>query len=450
MPEKESNSQSDFMIEKIKERPINKKKLIRRTVITASMAVIFGLVACFTFLALEPILNNVMNPKEQAPRIYFPEETNEMNPEEMLSDNLPTDENSREDGEGDTEHSLENEQIGDVLAGVELDLIYYRQLYSAMAEYAANLKRSMVTLTGISSKIDWFNNVNESQNKSSGLVIGITKNQVYILTDFTPLEKAEKINVVFNGGAVGEGQLIRKDPTTNLAAVSVSLEGLSEEDLEKFNEKVKVPTKGSSNYGTLVGSPVIALGSPMGTMDSVGYGLITSDSGRVSEKDISYKLLQTDIVGYSKATGVLFNLEGQLVGVITNSHPVDGMENLIVAYGITDLTKRMEKLIGNQPFAYAGIYGETVSREVNEMQGVPSGAYVSDVIMDSPAMRAGIRQGDVITKLEDRMIINFRDYVSAMAQQKPDKTVTVTVMRQAQNGYKEMVLEMTLGELKEK
>ena len=185
MPEKESNSQSDFMIEKIKERPINKKKLIRRTVITASMAVIFGLVACFTFLALEPILNNVMNPKEQAPRIYFPEETNEMNPEEMLSDNLPTDENSREDGEGDTEHSLENEQIGDVLAGVELDLIYYRQLYSAMAEYAANLKRSMVTLTGISSKIDWFNNVNESQNKSSGLVIGITKNQVYILTDFT-------------------------------------------------------------------------------------------------------------------------------------------------------------------------------------------------------------------------------------------------------------------------
>ena len=48
MPESQQNNQSDFMIEKIKERPVNKKKLLRRTVITAAMAVIFGLIACFT------------------------------------------------------------------------------------------------------------------------------------------------------------------------------------------------------------------------------------------------------------------------------------------------------------------------------------------------------------------------------------------------------------------
>ena len=58
--QKEQNdvSEKKFMIEKIKERPVNKKKLLRRTLITASMAVIFGLVACFTFLVLEPVISN--------------------------------------------------------------------------------------------------------------------------------------------------------------------------------------------------------------------------------------------------------------------------------------------------------------------------------------------------------------------------------------------------------
>ena len=58
--QKEQNdfSKKYFMIEKIKERPVNKKKLLRRTLITASMAVIFALVACFTFLVLEPVISN--------------------------------------------------------------------------------------------------------------------------------------------------------------------------------------------------------------------------------------------------------------------------------------------------------------------------------------------------------------------------------------------------------
>ena len=63
--QKEQNdvSEKKFMIEKIKERPVNKKKLLRRTLITASMAVIFGLVACFTFLVLEPVISNWLYPE---------------------------------------------------------------------------------------------------------------------------------------------------------------------------------------------------------------------------------------------------------------------------------------------------------------------------------------------------------------------------------------------------
>ena len=89
MPDKEPNSQNDFMIEKIKARPINRKKLIRRTIITAAMAVLFGTVACVTFLILEPVISNQLYPEEEPQPVVFPEDQNEMSPEEMLAENLP-------------------------------------------------------------------------------------------------------------------------------------------------------------------------------------------------------------------------------------------------------------------------------------------------------------------------------------------------------------------------
>ena len=85
MSEKDQNNQSDFLIEKIKQRPINRRKLIRRTIITAAMAVIFGLIACFTFLVLEPIFSKWLNPEEEPQVIVLPEDQEEMLPEEMLA-----------------------------------------------------------------------------------------------------------------------------------------------------------------------------------------------------------------------------------------------------------------------------------------------------------------------------------------------------------------------------
>ena len=88
MPEINDQQQKEFMIEKIKERPVNKKKLLRRTLTTASMAVIFGLIACFTFLVLEPVISNFLYPEEEAQIVLFPEEQQEMSPEQMLTNTM--------------------------------------------------------------------------------------------------------------------------------------------------------------------------------------------------------------------------------------------------------------------------------------------------------------------------------------------------------------------------
>ena len=77
---------NDFMIEKIKERPINRKKLIRKTVVTVTMAVIFGLVACTTILLLEPVISDYLYPEQEPEEITFLEDENEMKPEDMLEE----------------------------------------------------------------------------------------------------------------------------------------------------------------------------------------------------------------------------------------------------------------------------------------------------------------------------------------------------------------------------
>ena len=461
MSEKDPNVQSDFMIEKIKERPINKAKLIRRMLITAAMAVIFGLVACFTFLGLEPVLNRWMNPEEELPKVYFPEETEEMSPEEMLLESIsmmdPTEESSSaEEGTEDSSdpedpyskaqnEGLTEERIQEILSEMKLGVVNYRQMYAAMTEYTKNLQKSMVTLTGITSRVDWFNDVNESTNKSSGIIIFNNTKELLILTNYAPLANAQRLNVTFCNGAETVAEFKRKDPSSGLAVVTVQIEALPENFLE---ETIAIAKPGSSSQSNLIGTPVIALGCPMGTVNSMGYGVITSSSGMVSEEDVTYKLLQTDIVGSPVADGVLFNLYGQFIGIITHDHSVDGMENLITAYGITDLKKRMEKLSNDQPFSYLGIYGTAVSVGIHEELHVPYGTYVKDVELDSPAMRAGIQKGDVITQMDEYAINNFSDYVSFMNIKNPETEVQVTIMRSAPNGYKEMRVDVTLGELK--
>ena len=454
MSEKDPNVQSDFMIEKIKERPVNKGKLVRRMLLTAAMAVIFGLVACFTFLALEPVLNGWMNPEKDLPKIYFPEETEEMLPEEMLLENIPDtsltgntgiEADPSEQGTETGEVELEEEQIQKILSEINLSVVNYRQMYSALSEYTKTLQKSMVTLTGVTSRTDWLNDVNESTNRASGIIIYNNTVDLFILTDYSALENAQRLNVTFCNGAETTAELKRKDPGTGLAVVTVPIEALPENFLQ---ETIAVAKPGSSNYTNLVGMPVIALGSPMGTVNSAGYGVINSVSGVVFDEDVNYKLLQTDIVGSPLADGVLFNLYGQFIGIITHDHSAAGMENLITAYGITDLKKRMEKMSNDQPFSYAGIYGTSVSLSAHEELYVPYGAYVKDIALDSPAMRAGIQKGDVITQMDEYAITNFSDYVSFLNIKNPETEVQVTVLRLAQNGYKEMQVEMTLGELK--
>lgn len=432
----EKNQDSDFMSERIKERPVNKKKLLRRTIITASMAVIFGLIACFTFLVLEPVFTNWLYPEEEPKIIELPDITDEMLPEDMLTE---------EDAQPETESAvkLEEEQIEQILSGVELDLEDYTGIYDSLASLAREAERSLATVTSVTSDVDWFNNTYENKGVTSGLIITDNGRELLILADKAVIENGETIQVTFIDGTQAEAVLKQSDANTGLAIVAVSLADI--EDATK--ERIAYANLGNSVSKTLVGSPVIAVGNPMGTSGSVSYGVITSVGTPIYTKDANYALLTTDMYGSQKASGILINLKGQVIGILNNNYNSTDTKNLVSAIGITELKKIIEKLSNGQEISYLGINGTDVPEEAKEQLGVPQGAYVTSIILDSPAMDYGIQSGDVITDINGVEIKGFTDFTNAMMNLEPGTTVKITVQRQSAGEYQPMELEVEIGRL---
>ncbi len=429
--------QPDFLREKIKQKPVNKKKLIRRTVITVVMAVVFGLVACFTFLVLEPVISNRLYPEEEAEEVRFPEETvtEEMKPEDMLV------EEEKEPVVEVVEAELGDEQIDKImsqlLSQVKFGLEDYQLLYEEMAELARTAGRCVVTVTSVVSDVDWFNDIYQNEKSASGIIVANNGKSILILVSAGTLGGADSIIVTFCDQAKVNAELVQKDTATGLAILSVPLVSIDEETMDVID----IADLGSSNNSSLLGAPVMALGSPMGTSGSVCYGMVTSVGTVIDQVDSAYKTIATDIYGSRNATGVLVNMKGMVIGIIDNVNTSNDMGNLLTAYGISELKRTIEKMSNDKERAYLGIHGADVPKEASEELQIPEGTYVKEIEMDSPAMAAGIQSGDVIIRVNETPITFYNDLLTVLYNARPEDTITFVLMRQGH----EISLEVTLG-----
>lgn len=432
--------QPDFLRETIKQKPVNKKKLLRRTVITAAMAVVFGLIASTTFLVLEPVISNWLYPEEEAQEVQFPEEdvTEEMAPEDML-----TDEALEEIEEFAEPAELGDEQIEEILSQVQFGLEEYQGVYKELSDLAQDINRSIVTVTGVTSNLDWFNNSYENEAVASGVIVANNGLAMLILVSGQNFRNAEDILVTFCNQKRSEAELIQRDEVTGLAILSVPLTSIEEDTMDVID----IAELGSSTGSNLLGTPVMALGSPMGSSGSVCYGMITMTGTVVDQVDSAYKLISTDIYGSRNATGVLVNLRGKIIGILDNSYNGSDRGNMLSAYGISELKRTIEKMSNNQERAYLGIHGVDVPPEAILESGMPEGTYIREIEMDSPAMAAGIQSGDVIVQIDDTEIHNYTELLNLLNGADPTDIMSVTLMRQGPDGFMEMTVDVELGSL---
>ncbi len=452
-------SDFDFLQEKIKERPINKKKLLKKTIITAMMAVLFGLLACLSFLLLEPVLNNWLYPEEAPEVVTFPPEQEEMLPEDMLTEGgstqpsqtvseseevqstqQPSQEDSPtqtisvsdinnmpESGTHEAESMLEDETQ-------ELTLKPYQTQYEELYQTYKDISSSMVTVTAVHSDVDWFNNTYQSEGTTAGVIIANNNRALLILARKSPLGVAESIRVTFCNGVNADAEIKKYDKNTDLAVFAVDLKYVGSATLDY----VSVAVLGSSAPSGIVGKPVIAIGNLFGYKDNVCYGIITSKGNNVELADNEYKLITTDIYASENPSGILVSLEGEVIGMIDNSYNNSDTKNLLSAVGITELKGMITKLSNGEDIPYLGIYTQDITSQVKIEMGLPQGAYIFDIDMDSPAMLNGMQKGDIIVQVGAQEIRSPSDYMNALRAAVIDRNLKIIVQRASGDSYEEM------------
>jgi S1-C subfamily serine protease len=427
----EQQKEKPFIIEKMKTRPLNRRKLIRRTLITAVMAVIFGLIACLTFLYLEPIFSNMIYPPETAEPIIFPEDQDEMTPDEMLSDK-PNNINS-DLLEDDSIYSIIEQEISNYNFAID----HYMQVDQMMNRYVDELSKSMVVIREYTD--EYHNGV-----YTDGVIIAENSMEFYILADASPLYGLSSFKVELYGGLQFTTQMKHYDPNTKLAIFAIRKSLMS--DVQK--NSVLTTTLGFSNINNLKGTTVVALGNIQGNSSSLGIGVVTTQIENKEKIDANYDLIKTDISYEEGAIGFLFNLDHKVVGIITNEINKKNENSNIIAYGTSSLRNRIEKMANGHLLPYLGIIGSSVSYEaINDLK-VPQGIYVKETVIDSPSMKAGIQQGDIIIAMNGESVLNIEQYSALLLLSKVGDQVKLTIMRQTlvedEINYQRLFFTMTI------
>lgn len=470
----EAPSDFEFLQEKIKERPINKKKLLKRTIITASMAVLFGLLACLSFLLLEPVLNNWLYPEEEPEIVTFPQEKNEMRPEDMLTEGTTT---GQEESEADKEteessslqenetasaqmteavpeNSTENTDAAETeinsseqskteesasametapvepIKPLEPYQMQYEELYKVYREIAS----SMVTVTAVHADVDWFNNTDQSEGTTAGVIIANNNRELLILSRKSSLDNAQAIRVSFCDGVEADAVIKQYDENTDLAVLAVDLKYIGSDTLSA----VTVATLGSSIISGITGTPVIAVGNLFGYKDTVCYGMITSKNNVITMADSEYKLMTTDIYAGTSPSGILVDMNREVIGIIDNSHNHEDTKNLLSAVGITELKGLITKLSNGEDIPYVGIYVQDISEQTGSELGILPGVYIVDIDMDSPAMLKGIQKGDILVRAGTQQINSAADYMNVLRNVHVENSIDIVVRRASVNAYEEM------------
>lgn len=436
MEQREHDEQEfDFIKEKIKDKPINRRRLLIRMIYNLLCAVVFGVAACFVFVLLKPYMEEWLYPEKES-TINIPK------------DDLPLEQDSekKEDEPQKEEESKKEEEepkAPEKVVVQKLELEDYQKLQDKLYAIGKQANKSVVTVTVVTSSKDWFDTPYENKNRSAGIIIGNNGQELLILTEKKIIADAQTINITFINEKEVSAQLKKYDGNTGIAIISVPLTEIPEETMKE----IEVAVLGNS-YNIIQGTTVLAIGSPLGANYSILCGTITSYQNKVSTIDTNYTIFTTDIVGSENGSGVLINLEGEIVGLVLQDYSNQDDRNTITALSISELKQVIQDLSNNQDITYVGLRVSTVTNAIAKEYGIPKGVYIKSVELDSPAMAAGLQEADVMIAINGEEISSMEQYYQKIYTKKPDEVITITVKRQNGESYVNLDCTVTVGVLR--
>lgn len=416
------NDNYDLYTEHIVKEPWkNSKRILKKGVSLVAMAVFFGLVAGLVMIIVYKTGKNYLDDNKAA----------------MNESTSSTDESeSKETDPEDTTVPPIEEITTEIPATVPIDdekLNDYMGYYKALKSVADKAGLSVVTVTAARQGVDFFNSTYQNIADEYGIVISSDSTGYYILTEYSLVKNSENIQVTYYDKTVDTAEFVAGDTTTDMAVIKTG----------SLNTAV-VPVQFGNSDAVLKGDLLVATGKLYGFNGTIGYGIATGVNNSVNDTDSIYRLINTDISGTATSNGVILNLHGEVVGIITMAYNSDNT-NFITAYAINDVRNLMQNLVNKKSMPYLGIKGQTVTDEIAATNKIPKGIYISAVETNSPAYKSGIQSGDVITRINGTEINNMESFMMQLEKNNPGDNVNVTIKRRGREDYKEIEFNLVLG-----
>jgi len=466
----------EFIREKIVDKAATPRHRMMKVVRLLVTAIVFGLVASLFFVLGKKYLEPYFLPEETTPSESInigrdDLDDSELDPEASLEDmtgeemgdgstNTAGGDNSAGESTGDTEETTPEESVEDTTEDPEAlleqriqdaaakaveEALQHQEEYLALGWYrhvnslVKNIQNGLVTVNSVTQDTDWFDNPISNADQSAGAIIYTTDAEVLILVDHASVAEAETISVTFYNGASFVARIKKADSITGIAIVSVSKAALSDALLRG----IKTLPLGNS-YRVSSGTPVLAAGCPVGYAGSVALGMISLAQTGTVGTDTAFQLLYPDMQITEGATGFLFNTEGEIVGILSSKYG-DDATGLATAIGISSLKGIVERLSSGIDAAYLGIQGQNATADIAATYQMPTGIYVTKVVVDSPAYLAGIKAGDVIKSAERTDLSTMNKLQTFLENYSTGDVVQFKVYRGGQDEYVEMEFVVTLG-----
>ena len=399
----------EFIREKTKKKPISKKKLIRN--------IVSVIVVAFIGLVVADGMGSLLG----------------INHDDNVSD-------TETEQAGETENKVEEIELTPTIS---LTISDYQSLQNALYEIGANVNKSIVTISTESEENDWIEESYETNWQASGFIVSQDSDYIYVLTEKRLIEDVLNTKAVFIDGASAKATLLKADERTGMAVLTIEKRLMQPETRRAISIAKLSEQKGVEN-----GAVIIALGSPLGTNYAILSGNVTSIDNKVSMQDKNYVLLTTDIITSRNGSGILVDINGEIVGIMAQS--IAGAEEMgaLTAVSVEDVRNMIASMISGKERSFIGLYVSTVTEVISKEHNIPEGVFVKEVVTESPAMKAGIQSGDVIVKINDTIMHTDSDFSNKIEHLIPGTRCEIKLKRQSGDGYYDVTCEVEIGTVK--
>lgn len=303
----------------------------------------------------------------------------------------------------------------------------------SIAEIADKVSASVVSIVTSTKTRNFFGQDYESAAAGTGIIV---TSDGYVLTNKHVINGATSINVVLDDGTTYEDvELVATDPLNDVAFLKI-----------KDASNLTPATLGDSKTLT-VGQQVMAIGNALGqyqntvtvgVVSGLGRSVTASDSSGYNTETLS-DMIQTDAaINSGNSGGPLVNAAGEVIGI--NTATSTSAENMGFAIPISSVKGMLAQLIetGKAERTYLGVYAAEVTPEIAKAYNLPvnAGAYLyssstyTAIVKDSPAAKAGLKDKDIITKVNGVEVGKAGTLTDLIGEYKPGDTVQLTVIRE--------------------